>query len=97
MPCQFYKKLFSLFFVWWLDNHTEIHILLIMEAKLYSVSGLFETGTEIATFDRSREGLEQAYDFVGNAFAWQIKCGSELVDECDPWREDDEAEARAFA
>lgn len=67
-----------------------------MEAKLYSVSGLFETGTEIATFDRSREGLEQAYDFVGNAFAWQIKCGSELVDECDPWKEDDEAEAETF-
>jgi hypothetical protein len=68
-----------------------------MEAKLYSVSGLFETGTETATFDRSREGLDAAYDFVGNAVAWEIKCGSELVDECDPWREDDEAEARAFS
>jgi len=68
-----------------------------MEAKLYSVSGLFETGTETATFDRSREGLDSAYKFVGNAFAWEIKCGSELVDECDPWKEDDKAEAETFA
>ena len=71
----------------------KIHILLIMEAKLYTVSGLFETGTETTTFDRSREGLSKAYDFVGNAFAWEIKCGSELVDECDPWAEDAREEA----
>lgn len=87
------KKLFLCFFFKTLDNLTFFPIVLIMETKLYSVSGLFETGSEIATFDRSRE----AYDFVGNAFAWQIKCGSELVDECDPWREDDIAEAKTFA
>lgn len=68
-----------------------------MEAKLYTVSGQFETGTEIALFDRSRDGLNKAYEWVFNACAWQIKCGSELVDECDPWREDDVAEAKTFA
>ena len=68
-----------------------------MEAKLYNVSGLFETGTETATFDRSREGLDAAYEFVGNAFAWEIKCGSELVDECDPWAEDDRDESRSYS
>ena len=64
-----------------------------MEAKLYSVSGLFETGSQTATFDRSREGLDAAYEFVGNAFAWRITCGCELVDECDPWRQRDIEEA----
>ena len=63
----------------------------------YHVSGLFETGTETATFPRSREGLNGAYDFVGNAFAWEIKCGAELVDECDPWKEDDIEEANRVA
>ena len=68
-----------------------------MEAKLYDVSGLFETGTETATFDRSREGLGAAYEFVNNAFAWEIKCGSELVDECDPWTEEDRDECRSYS
>ena len=60
-----------------------------MATATYTASGLFETGTETATFDRSREGLTAAYEFVSNAFAWEIKCGAELVDECDPWEEDD--------
>ena len=64
-----------------------------MNTKTYSVSGLFETGTETATFPRSREGLDSAYDFIGNAFAWEIKCGAELVDEYDPWLEADKEEA----
>ena len=53
----------------------------------YHVSGLFETGTETATFPRSREGLNGAYDFVGNAVAYVIKCGDEVVEELDPWAE----------
>ena len=58
-----------------------------MTTATYTASGLFETGTETATFDRSREGLTAAYDFVYDAMAWQIKCGDELVDELDPWAE----------
>ena len=53
----------------------------------YHVSGLFETGTETATFPRSREGLNGAYDFVSNAAAYVIKCGDEVVEEVDPWAE----------
>ena len=53
----------------------------------YHVSGLFETGTETATFPRSREGLDGAYAFVGNAAAYVIKCGDEVVEELDPWAE----------
>ena len=62
----------------------------------YHVSGLFETGTETATFPRSREGLNGAYDFVGNAVAYVIKCGDEVVEEIDPWA-DDEPSAEAMA
>ena len=53
----------------------------------YHVSGLFETGTETATFPRSREGLDGAYAFVGNAAAYVIKCGDEVVEDLDPWAE----------
>ena len=53
----------------------------------YHVSGLFETGTETATFPRTREGLNGAYNFVGNAAAYVIKCGDEVVEEIDPWAE----------
>ena len=60
----------------------------MLNTKTYFVSGLFQDGTETATFPRSREGLDSAYEFVGDAFAWAIKCGDELVDECDPWEED---------
>ena len=59
-----------------------------MSNKTYYVSGLFETGTETATFPRTREGLNGAYDFVGNAAAYVIKCGDELVEEFDPWADD---------
>ena len=58
-----------------------------MDNKTYHVSGLFETGTENATFPRTREGLDGAYDFVSNAAAYVIKCGDELVEEVDPWAE----------
>jgi len=58
-----------------------------MDNKTYHVSGLFETGTENATFPRTREGLNGAYDFVGNAAAYVIKCGDEVVEELDPWAE----------
>ena len=60
----------------------------MLNTKTYFASGLFQDGTETATFPRSREGLDSAYEFIGNAFAWEIKCGAELVDECDPWKED---------
>ena len=69
------------------DNRTFFPILLIMDNKTYHVSGLFETGTENATFPRSREGLDGAYDFVSNAAAYVIKCGDEVVEEVDPWAE----------
>ena len=59
----------------------------------YHVSGLFETGTENATFPRTREGLNGAYDFVGNAAAYVIKCGGEVVEELDPWAEDEPSAA----
>ena len=67
-----------------------------MDNKTYYVSGLFETGTETATFPRSREGLNGAYDFVGNAVAYVIKCGDEVVEEVDPWA-DYEPSAEAMA
>jgi hypothetical protein len=69
------------------DNRTFFPIVLIMDNKTYHVSGLFETGTENATFPRTREGLDGAYDFVSNAAAYVIKCGDELVEEVDPWAE----------
>ena len=69
------------------DNQTFFPIVLIMDNKTYHVSGLFETGTENATFPRSREGLDGAYDFVSNAAAYVIKCGDEVVEELDPWAE----------
>ena len=69
------------------DNRTFFPIVLIMDNKTYHVSGLFETGTETATFPRTREGLNGAYDFVGNAAAYVIKCGDEVVEELDPWAE----------
>ena len=53
----------------------------------YHVSGLFETGTETATFPRTRDGLNGAYNFVCNAAADVIKCGDEVVEEIDPWAE----------
>ncbi len=53
----------------------------------YHVSGLFETGTENATFPRTREGLDGAYAFAHNAAAYVIKCGDEVVEELDPWAE----------
>ena len=62
----------------------------------YSVSGLFQEGASVKTFPNGREGLASAYEWVGNAFAWQIKFGEELVDQFDPWREDDEDEARKY-
>ena len=64
-----------------------------MDNKIYYVSGLFETGTETATFPRSREGLDGAYDFVSNAAAYVIKCGGEVVEELDPWAEDEPSAA----
>ena len=67
-----------------------------MDNKTYYVSGLFETGTETATFPRSREGLDGAYDFVSNAAAYGIKCGDEVVEEVDPWA-DYEPSAEAMA
>ena len=67
-----------------------------MDNKTYYVSGLFETGTETATFPRSREGLAGAYDFVSNAAAYVIKCGDEVVEEVDPWA-DYEPSAEAMA
>ena len=67
-----------------------------MDNKTYHVSGLFETGTETATFPRSREGLNGAYDFVSNAAAYVIKCGDEGVEEVDPWA-DYEPSAEAMA
>ena len=67
-----------------------------MDNKTYHVSGLFETGTETATFPRSREGLNGAYDFVSNAGAYVIKCGDEVVEEVDPWA-DYEPSAEAMA
>ena len=67
-----------------------------MDNKTYYVSGLFETGTETATFPRSREGLDGAYDFVSNAAAYVIKCGDEVVEEVDPWA-DYEPSAEAMA
>ena len=67
------------------DNRKKFPIVLIMDNKTYHVSGLFETGTENATFPRSREGLDGAYDFVSNAAAYVIKCGDEVVEELDPW------------
>ena len=67
-----------------------------MDNKTYHVSGLFETGTETATFPRSREGLNGAYDFVSNAAAYVIKCGDEVVEEGDPWA-DYEPSAEAMA
>lgn len=57
-----------------------------MDAKVYTASGLFETGTETASF----ETQAAAREFVRNAFAWQIKCGAKLVDECNPWEEDED-------
>ena len=69
------------------DSRTFFLIVLIMDNKIYYVSGLFETGTETATFPRSREGLDGAYDFVSNAAAYVIKCGDEVVEELDPWAE----------
>ena len=59
-----------------------------MSNNTYHVSGLFETGTETATFPRTREGLNGAYDFIGNAAAYVIKCGDELGEEFDPWADD---------
>lgn len=59
----------------------------------YTASGLFETGTEIATFDRTREGLEAAYDFVSGAAAYRITCGGEIVEDFDPWTDQESAEA----
>ena len=59
----------------------------------YTASGLFETGTEIATFDRTREGLEAAYDFVSGAVAYRITCGGEVVEDFNPWDDQDSAEA----
>ena len=67
-----------------------------MDNKTYHVSGLFETGTETATFPRSRVGLDGAYDFVSNAAAYVIKCGDEVVEEVDPWA-DYEPSAEAMA
>ena len=67
-----------------------------MDNKTYHGSGLFETGTETATFPRSREGLNGAYDFVSNAAAYVIKCGDEVVEEVDPWA-DYEPSAEAMA
>ena len=67
-----------------------------MDNKTYYVSGLFETGTETATFPRSREGLDGAYDFVSNAAAYVITCGDEVVEEGDPWA-DYEPSAEAMA
>ena len=64
-----------------------------MDNKTYNVSGLFETGTENATFPRSREGLDGAYDFVSNAAAYVIKCGDEVVEELDPWADDEPSAA----
>ena len=63
----------------------------------YHVSGLFETGTETTTFPRSRKGLNGAYDFVGNAFAYIIKCGDEVVEELDPWADEFEPTAEDLA
>ena len=72
-----------------LDNLTFFLILLIMDnTNTYHVSGLCETGTETTTFPRSREGLNGAYDFVGNAAAYVIRCGAEVVEEFDPWADD---------
>ena len=59
----------------------------------YHVSGLFETGTENATFPRTREGLDGAYAFAHNAAAYVIRCGAEVVEELDPWAEDEPSAA----
>jgi len=59
-----------------------------MSNKTYHVSGLFETGTETATFPRTREGLESAYSYAHNAAAYVISCGKEVVEEFDPWADD---------
>jgi len=72
-----------------LDNLTFFLIVLIMDnTNTYHVSGLFETGTETATFPRSREGLNEAYSFAHNAAAYVIRCGAEVVEEFDPWADD---------
>jgi len=57
-------------------------------SNTYSVSGQFRNGTDVASFPRTREGLESAYKWIYDAAAWQIKCGSELVDEFDPWADE---------
>ena len=54
----------------------------------YHVTGLFETGTENATFPKSRDGLTEAYSFAHNAAAYVIKCGEEVVEEFDPWADE---------
>ena len=88
-----FKKTFFIFFRKTLDNRSFFPILYIMNTKTYFASGLFETGTETATFDRTREGLESAYEFMSGAAAYVIKCGGEVVEEFDPWLEADIQEA----
>ena len=57
----------------------------------YIASGQFRDGTEIATFDRTREGLESAYEFVSGAANYRITCGGEIVEDFDPWNDPAEA------
>jgi hypothetical protein len=57
----------------------------------YIASGQFRDGTEIATFDRTREGLESAYEFVSGAANYRITCGGEIVEESDPWEKQEES------